>query len=172
MATWCASAARSSSTASIRPATRARTCACTPRAAGPEAPALFSGDTLFNAGAGNCIHGGDPSLLYQTFSQRLAPLPDATRVFPGHEYLLRNLGFTLDREPSNASARALAQRCGGLKGEAMPVLTLGEERQINVFFRLDRPEIIEGLWRVRPELGGKIEPRAIFLALRELRNHW
>jgi hydroxyacylglutathione hydrolase len=139
---------------------------------GAEAPALFSGDTLFNAGAGNCIHGGDPSLLYQTFRQRLAPLPDATRVFPGHEYLLRNLGFTLDREPSNASARALAQRCSALKGEAMPVLTLGEERQINVFFRLDRPEIVEGLWRVRPELGGKIEPRAIFLALRELRNHW
>jgi hydroxyacylglutathione hydrolase len=60
-----------------------------------EAPALFSGDTLFNAGAGNCIHGGDPLMLYDTFAGCLARLPDATRVFPGHEYLLRNLDFTL-----------------------------------------------------------------------------
>ncbi|MDH3752157.1 MAG: hydroxyacylglutathione hydrolase family protein, partial [Gammaproteobacteria bacterium] len=27
-------------------------------------PALFSGDTLFNAGAGNCHNGGHPSELY------------------------------------------------------------------------------------------------------------
>jgi len=27
------------------------------------APALFSGDTLFNAGAGNCRAGGDPAIL-------------------------------------------------------------------------------------------------------------
>ena len=26
-------------------------------------PALFSGDTLFNAGAGNCHHGGHPEVL-------------------------------------------------------------------------------------------------------------
>jgi hydroxyacylglutathione hydrolase len=37
-------------------------------AAGDAPPALFSGDTLFNAGAGNCLHGGDPLLLYDTFS--------------------------------------------------------------------------------------------------------
>ena len=30
-------------------------------------PALFSGDTLFNAGAGNCHNGGDPGELYTTF---------------------------------------------------------------------------------------------------------
>ena len=30
-------------------------------------PALFSGDTLFNAGAGNCHHGGHPRQLYSTF---------------------------------------------------------------------------------------------------------
>ena len=74
-------------------------------AAGDAPPALFSGDTLFNAGAGNCIHGGDPLLLYETFSGRLSQLPATTRVFPGHEYLLRNLDFTLDREPSNQPRR-------------------------------------------------------------------
>ena len=58
---------------------------------------------MFNAGAGNCIHGGDPLLLYDTFAGCLARLPAATRLFPGHEYLQRNLDFTLDREPSNGA---------------------------------------------------------------------
>lgn len=50
---------------------------------GAMAPALFSGDTMFNAGVGNCIHGGDPELLYQSFANCLSKLPAATRVFPG-----------------------------------------------------------------------------------------
>ena len=50
-------AAPSSSKCSTRPATRARTCAC---CAHGDSPALFCGDTLFNAGAGNCHNGGDP----------------------------------------------------------------------------------------------------------------
>src|SRR5512139_1363150 len=35
-------------------------------------PALFSGDTLLNAGAGNCNNGGEPVALYETFASRLA----------------------------------------------------------------------------------------------------
>jgi hydroxyacylglutathione hydrolase len=141
-------------------------------ASGDEPPALFSGDTLFNAGAGNCIHGGDPLLLYDTFAGCLARLPPATRVFPGHEYLLRNLDFTLDREPSNAAARQMLQRCAGLAAEAMPVMTLQQERQFNVFFRLDSPEVIAELRRVRSDWSAHPAAREVFLALRELRNCW
>ncbi len=141
-------------------------------ASGGQAPALFSGDTLFNAGVGNCMHGGDPELLYASFVDCLAKLPDPTRVFPGHEYLLRNLGFTLDREPSNQTARELAQRVTGVAAEEMPVLTLAEEKQINVFFRLDNPEIIPGARRARPAMLADGSPRAVFLALRDLRNRW
>jgi hydroxyacylglutathione hydrolase len=142
--------------------------------AGPEghdAPALFSGDTLFNAGVGNCIHGGDPQLLYDSFSTILSRLPDATRVFPGHEYLLRNLGFTLDREPSNAAARDMAARCSALRAQDMPVTNLAEERQFNAFLRLTSPEIIEGL-RSGAGWNSDCGPREAFLALRELRNRW
>ena len=32
-------------------------------------PALFCGDTLFNAGAGNCHNGGHPDELYKTFDR-------------------------------------------------------------------------------------------------------
>jgi hydroxyacylglutathione hydrolase len=75
-----------------------------------DAPALFCGDTLFNAGAGNCHNGGDPNLLYQTFVDQLAKLPEATRVYPGHEYMARNLAFTLDREPGTPTRRARWRR--------------------------------------------------------------
>lgn len=138
---------------------------------GGRAPALFSGDTLFNAGVGNC-HSGDPELLYRSFQDCLWKLPDATRVFPGHEYLLRNLGFTLDREPGNERARELAQGVTGVDAEQMPVLTLGEEKQVNVFFRLEEPEIIAGVKRARPAMMAEASPRAVFLALRDLRNRW
>lgn len=138
---------------------------------GSAAPALFSGDTLFNAGAGNCIHGGDPQLLYDTFAGTLASLSDATRVFPGHEYLLRNLGFTLDREPSNEAARELAQRCAALAPQDMPITTLGEERRINAFFRLERAEIIDGVRRANAN-DALSSPREVFVALRALRNRW
>jgi hydroxyacylglutathione hydrolase len=144
--------------------TRAHLCLYAQGADGA-APALFSGDTLFNAGVGNCIHGGDPQLLYESFRDILAPLPASTRVYPGHEYLARNLSFTLDREPSNQAARALLARVGALAAQDMPVTTLGQEHEINVFFRLGVPEVIAGA-----QTDGS--PRDTFLALRELRNRW
>src|SRR5687768_5756488 len=84
--------------------TRAHVCLLAHGQANDNTPALFCGDTLFNAGAGNCHNGGDPGLLYETFVDQLARLPDETRVFPGHDYMARNLAFTLDREPGNAEA--------------------------------------------------------------------
>ena len=50
-------------------------------------PALFSGDTLFNAGAGNCHGGGHPVQLYETFINQLAKLSEDTLIYPGHDYL-------------------------------------------------------------------------------------
>jgi hydroxyacylglutathione hydrolase len=76
-------------------------------------PALFSGDTLFNAGAGNCHNGGNLKSLYQTFSRQLNALPDNTWIYPGHDYIENNLRFTLDREPDNTYAAELLQQVTG-----------------------------------------------------------
>jgi hydroxyacylglutathione hydrolase len=134
--------------------------------------ALFSGDTLFNAGAGNCYNGGQPELLYETFTTRLAQLPHATRVYPGHEYLTRNLEFTLDREPDNAAAAALLLAARNQDPAAAIVTTLGDEKSINVFLRLQEPAVIARLRERFPGLGATPDARAVFLALRELRNSW
>jgi len=135
-------------------------------------PALFSGDTLFNAGVGNCLGGGDPLLLYETFAGCITRLPDETRIYPGHEYLLNNLGFTLAREPGNAAALQMKQRLADTPPLSMPVTTLAEERRFNTFLRLDNPGIIEGLRREFPQLPPQPAAREVFVRLRELRNGW
>lgn len=137
-----------------------------------EAPALFCGDTLFNAGAGNCHHGGHPELLYETFAQQLARLPDATRIFPGHEYLERNLAFTLDREPDNETAATMHPAALRHDPATAPITTLGEEKRINTFLRLTEPVIIARLREAFPDLAAAPSPREVFLRLRELRNDW
>jgi hydroxyacylglutathione hydrolase len=135
-------------------------------------PALFSGDTLFNAGAGNCHSTGRPELLYDTFVTQLARLPDSTRLFPGHEYLVRNLEFTLDREPDNAAAAQMLERTRAAAAADAPVTTLAQEKRVNTFFRLQNPRIIGRLRAQFPELGENPDAKAVFLKLRELRNAW
>jgi hydroxyacylglutathione hydrolase len=135
-------------------------------------PALFCGDTLFNAGAGNCHNGGDPQALYQTFATQLARLPDETRVFPGHEYLARNLEFTLDREPDNRDAPQLLEEARHHDPAAATVTTLGREKRINTFFRLQNPSVIARLREKFPEIGEHPDARTVFVKLRELRNRW
>ena len=135
-------------------------------------PALFSGDTLFNAGAGNCHNGGHPGELYDTFHNQLDRLPATTRIYPGHDYLANNLGFTLDREPDNATARRMLDAYRDQDPDSALVTTLAQEREINTFFRLDSPSVIAGLREEFPDIGAYPDPRAVFLALRELRNQW
>lgn len=135
-------------------------------------PALFSGDTLFNAGAGNCHNGGHPVELFETFERQLELLGDDTRLYPGHDYLLNNLAFTLDREPDNAVAARMIQDYKNQDPENALVTTLGQEKEINTFFRLQNSSVVEKLVKDFPEMGDNPDARTVFLKLRELRNSW
>ncbi len=135
-------------------------------------PALFSGDTLFNAGAGNCHNGGHPEELFETFERQLETLGDETLIYPGHDYLLNNLAFTLDREPGNAVAARMMRDFEHQDPTNAHVTTMAEERDINTFFRLQSPEVVSKLVEEFPEMGDKPDARAVFLKLRELRNSW
>ncbi len=135
-------------------------------------PALFCGDTLFNAGAGNCHNGGHPAELYKTFSGQLAKLPPSTLIYPGHDYIENNLRFTLNREPDNESAREMLDKLTGQDPSSAYVSTLNVERQINTFFRLESLTVIAKLREAFPDLPEKPDQRTVFLKLRELRNTW
>lgn len=135
-------------------------------------PGLFSGDTLFNAGAGNCHNGGHPVELFETFENQLDALGDDTLIYPGHDYLLNNLAFTLDREPDNEVAQQMLKRYENQDPADALVTTMAQERDINTFFRLQSPTVIAKLAEEFPEMGDSPDPRAVFLKLRELRNSW
>ena len=137
-----------------------------------ERPALFSGDTLFNAGAGNCHNGGHPSELFDTFETQLDRLDDDTRIYPGHDYLANNLRFTLDREPGNDFAASLLEQYDNQDPANALVTTIGQERRMNTFFRLDNKGVIARLRERFPDIGDAPDRRTVFLKLRELRNSW
>ena len=137
-----------------------------------ERPALFCGDTLFNAGVGRCDFGGEPKILHKTFEDHIFPLADDVRIFPGHDYIENNLEFTLDREANNEAALSLRDKFkNGLNAESF-VSDIGLERQINVFFRLNENQ-------VRAELAlsldldvASLDNQKTFIGLRKLRDSW
>jgi len=48
---------------------------------------LFTGDTLLIDGCGRTdFQGGSAAALYDSITRKLFALPDATRVWPGHDY--------------------------------------------------------------------------------------
>ncbi len=134
-------------------------------------PHLFTGDTLFNAGCGNCYHGGDPELLYDTFAEQLERLPDETHIYPGHNYIENNLRFAQSIEPHNPHIKALQERLIHHTGPF--ITTLREERLVNPFFREEFSEIEHSLRAKGIYLPlTQVRRKDIFLGLRELRNQW
>ncbi len=131
--------------------------------------AVFTGDTLFNAGVGNCHNGGDASVLYQTISQQFATLSDDVIVYPGHDYLDNNLRFTLNLEPSNTIASQWLKKAQLADPQKSPLLTtIADEKQFNSFFRLTNAEIINSLALDSTQPSQE----TVFIALREKRNKW
>ena len=135
-------------------------------------PALFSGDTLFNAGAGNVHNGGSVDAMYTTFAEQLSRLPDNTRIYPGHDYIENNLKFTLAREPDNADAQALLPKVLDHNPASAIVTTLADEKRVNTFLRLSSPSLIARLREHFPDLGDAPDPKTVFTHLRALRNNW
>jgi hydroxyacylglutathione hydrolase len=147
---------------------------------------LFSGDTIFAGGVGNCSFGGDPGVLFRTFRDVLGSLSDDVIFYPGHDYSLRNLEFIASIEPDNQGAldllaeersRSAADDSVGHRRQ-LTLRTLGEERGYNPFFRVGDEELIRRLESERPEVFAQAmdastsREEAAFRALRELRNRW
>ena len=131
------------------------------------APFLLCGDTLFGAGVGNCGYGGHVGTLFGTVERLSAELAPATRIYPGHDYLARNLEFTLSLEPGNQRAKAMLEPA---RAETR-FTTLADEREINLFLRLDSDELRASLARAGGigEDAGRAE---VFAALRAMRDKW
>lgn len=106
---------------------------------------VFCGDVLFGAGCGRNFEG-TPAQLHHSL-QRLALLPDATRVYCAHEYTAANLRFALSCEPSNAAVKQRITATQLLRAALLPSLpsTIAVEHATNPFLRCQQAEILHTL---------------------------
>jgi hydroxyacylglutathione hydrolase len=102
----------------------------------------FVGDTLFALGCGRLFEG-TPQQMWASL-QRLAALPDDTRVYCAHEYTASNARFALsvDHDPA-LKARADQIFAARERGEWTVPTTIGLEKATNPFLRapLLKPEL-------------------------------
>lgn len=132
--------------------------------------AVFTGDTLFVAGCGRLFEG-TASQMYESLNEKLGTLPDATRVYCGHEYTAKNLEFAAHLEPSNAAIQEKTKRVVALRAEGKPTVpsTIAEERATNPFMRVTSPEI---LTHVAADLAGDRSPEAVLGAVRRAKDQY
>lgn len=94
----------------------------------------FVGDTLFALGCGRLFEG-TPAQMWASL-QRLAALPDDTRVYCAHEYTAANARFALSVDDGPAlKARAVAIFAARGRGEATVPTSIGLEKATNPFLR-------------------------------------
>jgi hydroxyacylglutathione hydrolase len=131
---------------------------------------LFCGDTLFAGGCGRLFEG-TPRQMHDSLA-KLAVLPDATRVYCGHEYTLSNLRFAQAAEAANPEIAKWEQAASALRARDEPTLpsTIGEEKRANPFLRCDQPGVIAAA----SQYAGKPlkDPVSVLGALREWKNNF
>lgn len=135
---------------------------------GEEVLALFSGDTLFNSGVGNCKGGGGSiDALFET-TRHLQKLSDTVVLYPGHDYVLKNLQFAQSCEPENKDIDEALRLIKETDTEAGIQWTIGQEKKVNPFFRLNSLELRERVMHDQKQ----DEQKDLFIKLRKLRDNW
>jgi len=137
-----------------------------------EGEALFCGDTLFSCGCGRLFEGTAVQ-LHQSL-QRLAALPEATKVYCAHEYTETNIRFALVCEAGNDQLKQRQLNASALRraGQATLPSTIALEKATNPFLRCAETQIIRS---VEQHTGNKFDITNdvdVFSALRKWRNNF
>jgi hydroxyacylglutathione hydrolase len=126
--------------------------------------AVFTGDCLFAGGCGRLFEG-DPQMMHTALNEKLARLPDDTRVYCGHEYTQSNLEFAITVEPGNAALQqrlaAVRERRAGAaadwhdatEAEMTIPSTIGDEKATNPFMRVDSAELVASVRKAEAQVG-------------------
>ena len=114
---------------------------------------VFTGDTLFAMGCGRLFEGTAEQMFANL--QRLATLPDETKVYCGHEYTLANARFAITVEPNNQALAERLRRVEQARAEGRVTLptTIGEERATNPFMRAGDPQEFARLRQMKDSFG-------------------
>ena len=118
----------------------------------------FVGDTLFALGCGRMFEGTAPQ--FWDSLQRLAALPDDTRVYCAHEYTASNARFALSVDPDPAVKARTDEIFDKRSREEWTVpSTIGIEKATNPFLRA-------------PVLRPGLAPHEAFAAIRTAKDNF
>jgi hydroxyacylglutathione hydrolase len=133
-------------------------------------PLLFCGDTLFSGGCGKLFEGTPAQMLRSL--NKLAALPDATRVCCTHEYTLSNLKFATVVEPGNVQLGHYRQQCEARRARGEPTLpsSIAVEKAINPFLRTREPAVAAAAGSHGTSITG--DEVAVFAAIRQWKNEF
>ncbi len=128
--------------------------------------ALFCGDTLFSMGCGRLFEG-TPAQMWRSLG-KFRELPDATRVYCGHEYTQTNARFALTVEPENGALKARANEVDEMRAKGLATVpsTMAQERATNPFLRADHETVKQALGLANGD------PVAVFAEIRRRKDNF
>jgi hydroxyacylglutathione hydrolase len=131
---------------------------------------LFCGDTLFAGGCGRLFEGTPAQMLSSL--DKLAALPDDTKVYCAHEYTVSNLRFALAAEPDNTAVSKRLHDEQDKRERHIPTVpsSIGLEKKTNPFLRIRESAVVRNL-QLQNKLQGS-DAVAAFAALREWKNNF
>lgn len=95
---------------------------------------FISGDTIFNAGVGNCKNGGNVDVLFTTIKRLSESLEDQLVLYPSHDYFESNLNFAKSVGMVPPQVTEFLSRLES--GQEHLQTTIKDEKLINPFFRV------------------------------------
>ncbi|VDK62871.1 unnamed protein product [Onchocerca ochengi] len=104
---------------------------------GSDEKVVFTGDTLFIGGCGRFFEGNATD-MDSALNEKLASLPNDTKIYCGHEYTVDNLKFAHSVEPKNneiTKKLAWAEERRKIGSYTVPS-TIEEEKRFNPFMRV------------------------------------
>ncbi|XP_011553615.3 hydroxyacylglutathione hydrolase, mitochondrial isoform X2 [Plutella xylostella] len=130
-----------------------------------EVKAVFTGDTLFLGGCGRFFEG-NAQQMHNALITVLSNLPDATKVFCGHEYTLQNLKYAAHVEPDNEDVKSKIAWAEEKRAQQLPTVpsSIGEEKSYNPFMRVNSPSV--------QQFAGKNNPVETMKAIRDAKDHF
>ncbi|MFT4942249.1 MAG: hydroxyacylglutathione hydrolase [Paraglaciecola sp.] len=131
---------------------------------------VFCGDTLFSAGCGRMFEG-TPEVFYHSL-QKLAHLPEQTKVYCTHEYTLANLAFAAHVDPENRELQDYQRWANKQRANDQITLpsSIAEQKKINPFLRCTNKNIKQNIQNIM-NLSANSEVE-VFAALRSCKDNF
>ena len=133
---------------------------------------VFTGDTLLIRGTGRTdFQNGDPFAAYRSLFDKLLVLPDATRVYPGHDYKGDTVSTIGEERAHNprlqvSSAEEYAAIMNDLRLDNPKMMDVAVPANLHMGMQ-EAPEIAESTLEVPEAMSRLGDPTVIFIDLRE-----